>query len=252
MHRSRYRAFGPCPRRSWRNTGAVGISGVGALQSFVSRPAMKTLDWYFDFISPYAYLQNAVLGRVAARAVVRRRPILFAALLNHWGQLGPAEIPNKRTWTYRHCVWLAARHGIPLAMPAMHPFNSLPLLRLSVALGSTPEVVDRLFAFVWVDGKVPSDDVAWQALLAELGVDEAAIRAPAVKDALRVTGDDAVAAGVFGVPTAVVDGETFWGFDATDMLLAYLAGDAVLASDAMRAAVTLPLGVTRPQAARVR
>lgn len=210
---------------------------------------MKTLDWYFDFVSPYAYLQNAVLPRIAAHATVRRRPVLFAGMLAHWGQLGPAEIGPKRTWTYRHCAWLAARHGIPLTMPAEHPFNPLPLLRLSIALDNRPAVVDRLFDYVWRDGKVPGDRVAWDALLAELSTPEAAISAPAVKEALREAGVDALAAGVFGVPSSVVDGRVFWGFEATDMLIACLSGDPWFDGDAMRSADATPLGVVRARAA---
>ena len=208
---------------------------------------MKTLDWYFDFISPYAHLQNAVLSRLAPLAVVRRRPILFGGLLGHWGQLGPAEIPPKRTWTFAHCTWLASRHDIVFRVPTMHPFNPLPLLRLSFALGNTAEAVDRLFAFVWVDGHVPTDRAAWADLLDELGVDEAALQADAVKQALRDAGDDAIAAGVFGVPTAVVDGRCFWGFEATDMLIDYLNGAALFDGAAMRAAAALPVGPMRPR-----
>jgi len=211
---------------------------------------MRTIDWYFDFISPFAYLQSAVLARIEAHAHVRRRPILFAGLLGHWGQLGPAEIAPKRDWTFRHCVWLAARHGIPLTMPAMHPFNPLPLLRLSVALGDTPEAVDRVFRFVWVDGKVPTDRAAWTALLDELGMDEGALQSSSVKDALRVNGADALQAGVFGVPTTIVDDQTFWGFEATDMLLDYLDRAPLFASDSMAAALRMPMGPTRAQAAR--
>lgn len=212
---------------------------------------MKPLDWYFDFISPYSYLQNAVLGRLAPYAVIRRRPVLFGGLLTHWGHLGPAEIPTKRDWTYRHCAWLAARHGIPITMPTMHPFNPLPLLRLSTALGDTPDVVDRLFGFVWRDGHVPTDADAWAALLSELGVDASATATPAVKEALRVAGADALAAGVFGVPSAVVDGCCFWGFEATDMLIDYLRGDPLFDSEAMRTAGNVPLGPMRPLPARV-
>ena len=207
---------------------------------------MKTLDWYFDFISPFSHLQNAFLERVEAKAIVRRRPILFAGLLGHYGQLGPAEIATKRDWTFRHVAWLAQRHGIALAMPTMHPFDPLPLLRLSIALGDTREAVDRLFAFVWRDGHVPADRGAFDALLAELGVEPAALAQPAVKDALRANGADAIAAGVFGVPTAVVDDETYWGFDATDMLLARLDAAPFFASAALAAARALPHGPARP------
>jgi 2-hydroxychromene-2-carboxylate isomerase len=211
---------------------------------------MKPLDWYFDFISPYAYLQNAVLDRVAPHALIRRRPILFGALLTHWGHLGPAEIPPKREWTYQHCAWLAARHGIPLRQPAMHPFNPLPLLRLSIALGNTAPAVNRLFDFVWRDGHVPTERDAWQALLDECRVDAAATQTDAVKQALREGGADAMEAGVFGVPTAVVDGRCFWGFEATDMLLEYLTDDPLFTGEAMRAALTVPLGPMRPEAMR--
>jgi 2-hydroxychromene-2-carboxylate isomerase len=211
---------------------------------------MKTLDWYFDFVSPFAYLQNAVLGRIASQVEIRRRPILFAGLLAHWGQLGPAEIPTKRVWTFRHCAWLAERHHIPLTMPPVHPFNPLPLLRLAVALGSSGEAVDRLFAFVWQEGKLPTDRVAWDALLAELGVDEAATQTSDVKDALRAAGQAAIAAGCFGVPTAIVDGRMFWGFDSTDMLLAYLDGAPFFGGHAWSAVDAMPVGPMRPQPAR--
>ena len=213
---------------------------------------MKNIDWYFDFISPYSYLQSAVLDRLSAHAEIRRRPVLFGGLLNHWGHLGPAEIPPKREWTFRHCVWLAHRHGIDMTMPSAHPFNPLPLLRLSIVQGNTPDVVDRLFRHVWVDGHVPTDQDAWRALLDELQVTEPSLDADTVKDALRANGADALAAGVFGVPTAVVDGKTFWGFDATEMLLDYLNDGAIFSSDAMKRADRLPQGPGRPQAARTR
>jgi 2-hydroxychromene-2-carboxylate isomerase len=212
---------------------------------------MKTIDWYFDFISPFAYLQNASLPLIEKKARVRRRPVLFAGLLDHFGQLGPAEIAAKRDWTFRHVAWLAHRHGVPLKMPAMHPFNPLPLLRLSIALGDTGRVVDRLFEFVWREGHVSEDADAFARLLDELGVDASALAAPAVKDALRANGADAIAAHVFGVPTAVVEGETYWGLDATDMLIARL-NDAPFFTDnvAHADARVLPRGLVRPGAGK--
>ena len=211
---------------------------------------MKKLDWYFDFISPYSYLQSAVLARIAPHAEIRRRPIFFGGLLNHWGHLGPAEIPPKREWTFRHCIWLAHCHGITMTMPTMHPFNPLPLLRLSILKSNHADVVDRLFRYVWIDGHVPTDHDPWQGLLDELGVAQDDLNADAVKQALHANGADALAEGVFGVPTAVVDGHTFWGFDATDMLLDYLNGAEIFAGDAMKQADRLPVGPGRPQAAR--
>lgn len=209
---------------------------------------MRKLDWYFDFISPYSYLQSEILDRIAAQAEIRMRPVLFAGLLEHWGHVGPAELAPKRVWTFEHCVWLAERHGIAFKLPAMHPFNPLPLLRLSLVLGNRRDAVTRLFRYVWQQGHTPAEPDAWNALLAELGVAEDALRSDTVKDALRDNGAAAIAAGVFGVPTAVVDGRAFWGFEATDMLLDYLGGNALFSSASMQAAATLPAGPGRRRA----
>ena len=93
---------------------------------------MKPIVFWFDPISPFAYLAFEHLPQALAGCTyaVEYRPLLFAGLLKHWGQKGPAEIPPKRAWTYRHIAWLAHQHGIALQMPAVHPFNPLPLLRL--------------------------------------------------------------------------------------------------------------------------
>lgn len=206
---------------------------------------MKTLTWYFDFISPYAYLQSTRLNEFAAHARLECRPVLFAGLLKHFGHKGPAEIEPKRVWTFEHVTWLAHRHGIALAMPPMHPFNPLPLLRLSSVLGSGVDVVQRLFRFVWVEGGLPTDAARWAALLAELGTDPAAIEASAARDAVRANTDAAIAAGIFGVPTSVIDGQLIWGFESTDMVMARLADDPFFDGGAIRAARALPQGVAR-------
>lgn len=205
------------------------------------------VDWYFDFISPYAYLQWQRLRREAPTLALRPIPVLFAGLLNHWGSKGPVEIPPKRGWTYAHCLWVARRHDIPMRLPAAHPFNPLPLLRLSIALGATTEVVDRLFSYVWRDGRLPSDSDAWQDLLDEFLVDPADLNSEAAKAALHDNCEQAIAAGVFGVPTAVVDEQLFWGVDATDMLLAFLKQDPFFRSDAYQSAYTLPAATHRPR-----
>ena len=77
------------------------------------KDAVRQIIWYFDFISPYAYFGLHELERLGAGVRIEYRPVLFAGLLNHWGQRGPAEIPPKRTWTYRWCTWHAAQRGIP-------------------------------------------------------------------------------------------------------------------------------------------
>lgn len=211
---------------------------------------MKQLDWYFDFISPFAYLQSEMLPRLQGVEQINYRPVLFAGLLNHWDNKGPAEIAPKRLWTFEHCAWLAHKHGIPLRMLPEHPFNPLPLLRLCLALGSTEAAVHRLFRFVWRDGHIPAQTEHWQALLDELQVTPAMLDIAAVKDALRRNGELAIAAHVFGVPTAVVDDRCFWGLDGTDMLQAYLQGDAFFASAELAAAQTMPYGQQRKVAGK--
>ena len=210
-------------------------------------PIVRHLTWYFDFISPYAWLQAEDLNRLPATAKIECKPVLFASLLGHWGQLGPAEIAPKRRFTYRYIYWRAMKRGLPVRLPHAHPFNPLKLLRLAIALGAEVSLVQRLFRFVWSEGHLPDDEAAWRALVAELGVADADARIadPVVKDQLRRNGEEAVASGVFGVPTMIVDGELFWGADATEMLIDYLSGDPLFASQEMRRADDLPIAQAR-------
>ena len=207
------------------------------------------LDWYFDFVSPFGYFQCARLGELPPASELRLRPVLLAAILNHWGQLGPAEIAPKRRFSYQHATWLAARARLPFTMPAGHPFNSLPLLRLAWSLGPSREVVARLFRFVWVEGHIPQQAGPWNALLAELGA-AGYQETPAVKEQLRAATEAAIGRGVFGVPTAIVGGHLFWGYDATDMLLDYIHDPTLLDTEAMRQAREVPVAASRAMASR--
>lgn len=208
------------------------------------------IHWYFDFISPFAYLQWPRLAALARREAVELRPVLLAGLLQHHGQLGPAEIPAKRVFTYRHVLWKAQQAGRPLAFPPAHPFNPLPALRLCVHAGSTPRAIEAIFDHVWGQGRAADSAEALAPVADALGVDVAAALAdPAAKAQLRENGESAIAAGVFGVPTLVVGDRLYWGEDATDMAEAAIAGDPRLESAAMRALDELPVGITRARPA---
>jgi 2-hydroxychromene-2-carboxylate isomerase len=209
----------------------------------------QTVTWYFDPISPYAYLAWHQLRRLPADIDLRLQPVLFAGLLNHWGQKGPAEIVPKRVWTYRACVWLAQQAGVPFRMPAAHPFNSLPYLRLAIAAGHTPAAVDAIFTALWTTGADPADPALLQGLMRELAVSPAQLADPAVKFSLREATEAAAQAGVFGVPSLVVQGEVFWGADAIDFAAAFIADPGVLASAEMRRIEALPIGAARPGSA---
>ncbi len=207
---------------------------------------MKKVDWHFDFISPFAYLQVHALDRLSD-VEIRCRPVLLAALLNHWGQRGPAEIKTKRPFTYRHVVWLARRHGVPLTLPPAHPFNPLRALRLAIVCGCELAAIKAVFRFLWGEGKSLEDNAAFEALGRSLGVEEPldAIAAPAVKQTLKQNSLDAIERGVFGVPTLMVGDALFWGFDATDMAADYLRDPSAFEAGDMARAQSLPVGVSR-------
>ena len=213
---------------------------------------MKVVDFWFDALSPYAWLAFDRLPQAleGLNVVVNHQPLLLAGLLAHWGQKGPAEITPKRAWTYRQVLWLAQQQGTPLQLPRQHPFNPLALQRLAVAAapaGGTPNrrTVDLLFRHVWCsDGADPNDPAA----LAALATAVAPLRDPAgdeVKAELRQRTEAAVALGLFGVPTLVCEGRLFFGLDALPMLRAALAGDAWFDTPAWQEAGDQPPGVQR-------
>lgn len=208
------------------------------------------VDWYFDFISPFSYLQSERLPVLPEGVTLRPRAILFAGLLGHWGQKGPAEIPGKRTFTYRHVQWIAQRDGIPLRFPPSHPFNPIKALRLAVALDEPMAAIHAIFRHVWQHGRHTDSEDDWATLAASVGLspEEATSRVndPAVKARLKRNGEEAVAAGVFGVPTLLVDGIPFWGYDATAMALDYVRDPAAFMGSEMKRVAALPVGVRRP------
>ncbi len=187
---------------------------------------MKTLTFWFDPISPFAYLALERLPQAleGCSYSVDYQPVLFAGLLAHWGQKGPAEIEPKRAWTFRHVAWLAHQQGTVLDAPAVHPFNPLPLLRLALACGPNRRVVEAVMRHVWVGGNDAGDPARLAALTHSL----APTRDPnstEVKSELRGATDAAIALGLFGVPTFALDDRLFWGIDALPMLRAALRDD---------------------------
>jgi len=214
---------------------------------------MKTADWYFDFISPYAYLQATRLGELSMHAHIRARPVLFAGLLNHYGHLGPAEIAPKRQFVIRQALWLAKRQGIEMKLPPAHPFQPLPLLRLAIAMNCDIDAINTIFDFIWRDGHDPDNPAEWEKLTQSLGIGNVAetLSQPHIKRALRDNTDEAIARGVFGVPTLVVDDQVFWGHDAADFFLDYLRDPTSLERDIFEPAGRLSQGtVQRKQVQR--
>jgi 2-hydroxychromene-2-carboxylate isomerase len=203
----------------------------------------RGIDWYFDFVSPFSHICLYRLKEIANP--VNSKPVLFAGLLNHWGQKGPAEIPAKRQWTYRWCTWWARELGVPFRFPSAHPFNPLHYLRLSIACGNRPEAVQRIFDFIWTTGEDAADSARFSKLCRELNVPEERLSAPDVKEQLRKNTEEAAQRGVFGVPSFVIDGEVFWGADAIDFLKAFLEDRSAVRNDEMRRVDGLPVAAAR-------
>ena len=201
--------------------------------------------WYFDFVSPFSYLQWRKLRPLLATHRIVPVPIVFGAVLASMAHKGPAEIERKREFTYRHVLWRAQAEGTPLRFPPAHPFNPLHALRLCVAAGTTPAAIDALFDWVWRDGREAGSVEAIAPVAAALGVPLAAVGSDATKAALRANTDAAIAAGVFGVPTLAIGDALLWGNDAHDLAVAALADPGLLDRGEMGRAAALPVGVRR-------
>lgn len=200
------------------------------------RPS-RELRFYFDYVSSNAYLAWCALPGLAEHHGVRVAPVpvLFAALLDAHGQVGPAEVPPKTLWMVRNTLRKAARLGVPLNPPRFHPFNPLLALRVSslpLEEEARHALIAALFDAVWVRGLHVSEPEVVAGIAGELGLpgDElvAHAQSPEIKAQLREQTDHALAAGVFGVPTMGVDDELFWGYDDFPHLDHYLAGEDTL------------------------
>lgn len=215
--------------------------------ALIERGSGGPVVWYFDFISPFAYLHWPRVRALMAEREVALRPILFAGLLKALDHKGPAEIPGKREFTYRHAQWRAQQRGLPMRFPPAHPFNPLAALRLCLAAGATPEAVDALFDWIWARGERGDCTEALAPVAARLGIADPATAtgAEAVRDALRRNTDQALAAGVFGVPTLALAGHLFWGEDAHDFALAASADSTLMERGELARLATLPVGISR-------
>ena len=205
------------------------------------------ISWYFDVISPFAWLQWPAIRELARQREVSLRPILLAGLLERHGHKGPAEIPGKRLFTYRHAIWRAQQQHRALQFPPSHPFNPIPALRLCLAAGSSIDAVEQVLSWIWAEGRAADSAEALQPLASKLGIHDVvlALSDPQVKLDLKSNFERALSAGVFGVPTLEVGKELFWGEDATALAMAYLADPTLFESEPYRRLNDLPIGIER-------
>lgn len=204
-------------------------------------------DWYFDFVSPFPYFQLARFDDLPEDLVIRPKPVLFAALLGHWGNKGPAEIPAKRLQTNRYCLWLAKKLDIPFKTPPGHPFNPLAALRLALVLDSELPAIRAIYDHIWAEGNDGQDHCGLGRIAESFGEHNMAERVaePEIKQALRNNTNEAIRRGVFGVPTFVVDDTVFWGADVTDMMLDYLGNPGMFDNSRFGRLKNLPIAAHR-------
>jgi 2-hydroxychromene-2-carboxylate isomerase len=192
----------------------------------------KTFDFWFDFSSPFAYLGSTQIEAVAraAGATVRWRPLLLGALFK---QIGTPDVPlfampeSKRRYTMGELTRWAHWWDVPFRMATRFPMRTVAALRLVLAADLAPALIHRLFRALWVEDADLADDATLRRLTAEVGLDPGLVdrtQDAAIKQALIDHTAAARDAGVFGVPTCVVDGDVYWGQDRLDLVAAALRG----------------------------
>jgi 2-hydroxychromene-2-carboxylate isomerase len=188
---------------------------------------MKSIDFYFDFGSPTAYLAATQLPRIAMQENVRLtyRPILLGAVFKATGNRSPVDVPPKARYMLRDLERFAARYQVPFQFSPFFPLNTLTLMRVATAQQTEPSFgafVDHVYAQIWAERRNLGDPSVLAEVLASAGLTppEALAKAEeqAIKDELRAATDAAVARGVFGVPTMFVGDEMFFGQDRLDFV----------------------------------
>jgi 2-hydroxychromene-2-carboxylate isomerase len=220
----------------------------------------EPIVFYFDFISPYSYLASQRIAREAAfsRLAFDYRPVVFGTILSRRGVLGPGEIPSRRTAMLADLVLLSTRLGIPFEGPPAHPFNPLYALRSAIAIESPDQrarLVQAYFRRGWAEGQSLEDVTVLKSVLAELAIEqdpEETASAALNRRALKANTEEALALGVWGVPTFVADGLLFFGQDRLELLADYVEGRLALDRAKLESLLARPASRTRAEASQGR
>jgi 2-hydroxychromene-2-carboxylate isomerase len=193
-----------------------------------------TLEFYFDYGSPYSYLADTQVEAIAKRtgAVLARRPMLLGGVFKSTGNHSPAELRQKSAWSAFDMPLWARHYGVSFQPNPFFPINTLALMRGAAAAqidGLFERYHPAIFKAMWVDGRNLNDMKELAAVLTAAGIEAQKfgnrIQEQDVKDRLKATTDEAVARGVFGAPTSFVDGKMFFGNDRLPFVELALKGN---------------------------
>ena len=206
--------------------------------------AKISATFYYDIVSPFAYLYIKQRERLEKKLEITPVPILLGGLLRAAENKGPGEVAAKRPHTYQFCIWQAEKLGIPFRFPEHHPFMTVAPQRLLVEKNADWSMVERAFDYVWVEGKDPN--LSWSEFCLYLGLpaDTAKPDSPEVKAQLISNTNQAKIAGAFGVPALIVNQHCFWGVDTIDWVLDYLARPGMFEETSYAYAGSIPNGLT--------
>jgi len=200
--------------------------------------------FYYDIVSPFAYLYVKQRQRLEGKLDIKPVPILLGGLLRAAENKGPGEVAAKRPHTYQFCVWQAEKLGIPFRFPEHHPFMTVAAQRLLVEQNADWTMVERAFDYVWIEGRDPN--LSWPEFCTYLGLsaDTPKPENPEVKAKLIANTNQAKSDGAFGVPALIVNQQCFWGVDTIDWALDYLARPGMLEEASYAYAGNVPNGLS--------
>ena len=182
---------------------------------------MSSVEFLFDYASPYSFLANEALGAKLPGIEIDYRPVYLRGF-DAFAKSIPFT-PAKLAYTITDLRRCAAEQKLELRVPATFPINGLYALRGAIAAqraGRFTAYHRAVFEAAWQRGRDISTKESFLALATELGFADIAaqIDDTSIKDELRANTDAAIKRGAFGLPTFFVGAEMFWGHDRMDQV----------------------------------
>ena len=186
------------------------------------------IDFYFDFISPYAFLAHKRIRKIEKQMNIKinYKPILLGGLHNLSGITAPAFINSKAKYMIKDCKLWAEKYGISFRFNNYFPINTLNLMRCVLIAEKkkfSSVFINKIFDSIWKDGLNLNDSIIIEKLLKNLDLNPKAFLVEATeaknKDELKKRTNDAIKKGIFGAPSFIINNKMFWGQDRLEFVL---------------------------------